>query len=123
MRLEVARKNYKHKLILCQASIKKMTSKSIIFSHQMNEMTAWEVVVVEQTSSGESSLSFSSLAQAPSRYDELIVQDLSNIGNIFPEGHVFFSAHDIYLGNSISSYGGFFRYSLLFVRGDNGEFI
>ncbi|XP_047502805.1 laminin subunit alpha-like isoform X1 [Penaeus chinensis] len=86
----------------------------------MNEMTAWEVVVVEQTSSGESSLSFSSLAQEPSRYEELIVQDLSTIGNIFPEGHVFFSAHDIYLGNSISSYGGFFRYSLLFVKGDNG---
>lgn len=88
----------------------------------MNEMTAWEVVVVEQTSSGESSLSFSSLAQAPSRYEELIVQDLANIDNIYPEGHVFFSADNIYLGNSISSYGGFFRYSLLFVKGDNGKF-
>lgn len=86
-------------------------------------MTAWEVLVIEQTlsASAENSLSFSSLARAPDRFEELLVQDLQNVGNIYPEGHVFFSAPDIYLGNSISSYGGYLRYSLLFIRAENGK--
>ncbi|XP_071537849.1 laminin subunit alpha isoform X2 [Panulirus ornatus] len=94
----------------------------------IDDMSAWDVVVVDQslTSQGlsspsETTLTFTSLAQPPAHYEDLILQELKDVKDLFPEGHVFFTAPDAYLGNHITSYGGFLKYSLIFVRGNDGS--
>lgn len=91
-------------------------------------MSAWTVVVVEQAQSSQllstpsqTTLSFSSLTEPPSYYKGLLLQDLENVEQYFPEGQIFFSAPSVYLGNHVTSYGGYLKYSLLFVRGDDGN--
>lgn len=94
----------------------------------MDDMSAWDVVVVEESlisqglsSPSETTLSFTSLAQPPTHYEDLILQELQGVEELFPEGHVFFTAPDVYLGNHITSYGGYLKYSLMFVRGNDGN--
>lgn len=70
---------------------------------------------------GVPSLTFSSLSEPPVYYQDLIQQDLEGVEDYFPGAQVFFTAPPSYLGNHVRSYGGFLRYSLVFVRANEGE--
>ncbi|XP_042212496.1 laminin subunit alpha-like isoform X1 [Homarus americanus] len=94
----------------------------------IDDMSAWSVIVVEQlvSSPGLSSqsltaLSFSSLDQQPTYYKDLIQQDMEGVDKHYPEGQIFFTAPAAYLGNHVSSYGGYLRYSIVIVWGDEGS--
>lgn len=79
--------------------------------------------MVEQAQGFQSSptLTFNSLPEPPVYYQNLIQQDLEGIEEYFPEAQVFFTASPSYLGNHVKSYGGYLRYSLVFVRANEGE--
>lgn len=89
-------------------------------------MSAWSVVVISEVeqqqhlSYSEPTLALSSLPQAPVYYQNLIQQDLGGAEEFHPEGQVFFAAPATYIGNHVTSYGGYLTYSLVFVRGDDG---
>lgn len=90
-------------------------------------MSAWTVVVVEQSQSSQllsspsqTTLTYSSFADPPTFYKDLVQQDLTNVKDLL-DGQIFFSAPFGYLGNHVTSYGGYVKYSLLYVRGDDGK--
>uniref|UniRef100_A0A0P4VVW3 Laminin subunit alpha n=1 Tax=Scylla olivacea TaxID=85551 RepID=A0A0P4VVW3_SCYOL len=86
-----------------------------------DDITRWSVVVVEQAQDfqGVPTLTFSTLSQPPVYYQKLIQQDLEGVENYFPGAQIFFTALPT-LGNHVKSYGGFLRYSLVFVRANKG---
>ncbi|XP_050725715.1 laminin subunit alpha-like isoform X5 [Eriocheir sinensis] len=87
-----------------------------------DDISRWSVVVVEQAQGFQSgaSLTFSSLSVPPVYYQDLIQQDLEGVEDYFPGAQVFFTAPPSYLGNHVKSYGGYLRYSLVFVRANEG---
>ncbi|XP_069164876.1 laminin subunit alpha isoform X2 [Procambarus clarkii] len=95
---------------------------------EVDDMSAWGVVVLEQALQGLSSLSkttltFDSLDELPTYYKDLIQQDLEGIDDQFSEKQVFFAAPAAYLGNHVMSYGGYLKYSLLVVGDEESAVI
>ncbi|XP_069958976.1 laminin subunit alpha isoform X2 [Cherax quadricarinatus] len=95
-----------------------------------DEMSAWGVVAVESSltpnahglpSLSRTTLTFASLAEPPTYYRDLIQQDLEGVEEFFPEGQIYFTAPAAYLGNHVSSYGGYLKYSLLVIGGEDGS--
>ena len=81
-------------------------------------------MVVEQAQDfqGVPTLTFSTLSQPPVYYQDLIQQDLEGVEEYFPGAQIFFTALPT-LGNHVKSYGGFLRYSIVFVRANKGELV
>ncbi|KAK7086938.1 Laminin, alpha 5 [Halocaridina rubra] len=91
-------------------------------------MSGFEVVVVQEPISYlnllptlESSLSFFSLNERPNFYPDLVQQDLSEVAESFPDSLVYFSIPPDYLGNKVTSYGGYMQYSLIVIHDDDDD--
>ena len=65
-------------------------------------------------SSLDLTLLFSSPSQQPQSYEDFVEQDMSMIDEEFPESPVYFMLPSSSLGNRITSYGGYLRYSLFY---------
>ncbi|XP_064094479.1 laminin subunit alpha-like isoform X2 [Macrobrachium nipponense] len=87
----------------------------------VEDMSEFRVVVLEQylaykglQSSLDSSLLFSTISQLPEYSVDSVEQELGDLDVEFPESSAYFSLPLDYLGNRLTSYGGYLTYSLYY---------
>ncbi|CAL4059747.1 unnamed protein product, partial [Meganyctiphanes norvegica] len=85
---------------------------------KVNGINGWGGVMVQPSGA---SITISSLAEPPIEYEDLVVVDLTGVITSKFDGNVYFSAPQSFLGNRVTSYGGFLRYDIMYVQGVDGN--